>query len=297
MCCLGQRRREATVAPASPTSSTPARKTSRVPTERPSWASAARTSKPPGSCCAKPLSIRHAARRAVAPAGRGDHRIVPAAAGRSAGRRGLSTWTTASRSARSATARSILRSFGDDLKALLRAYQEEQRLGREHPEWLAWCRALCAIGCSRSSSRRRLSRARGSPAPARWSRPHPIPATTRCRCWCCSTESHRRPASTSLPPSALPISAGRTASRTAVSWAARSTIPTCSTRRPPRCRSRRISHLFAGDTATPRWLDACRRRRRFRRDLDLPSGTFPCPRTTTTPGCTGNAEYPPSACN
>ncbi len=34
----------------------------------------------------------------------------------------------------------FLRSFGDDLKALLQAYQEEQRLGRDHPEWLAWCR-------------------------------------------------------------------------------------------------------------------------------------------------------------
>ena len=34
----------------------------------------------------------------------------------------------------------FLRSFGDDIKALLHAYQEERRLGREHPEWLAWCR-------------------------------------------------------------------------------------------------------------------------------------------------------------
>ena len=36
----------------------------------------------------------------------------------------------------------FLRSFGDDLKALLRAYQEEKVLGREHPDWLAWCRTF-----------------------------------------------------------------------------------------------------------------------------------------------------------
>ena len=33
-----------------------------------------------------------------------------------------------------------LRSFGDDLKALLRAYEHEREHGRAHPEWLAWCR-------------------------------------------------------------------------------------------------------------------------------------------------------------
>lgn len=31
-----------------------------------------------------------------------------------------------------------LRSFGDDIKALLRAYRQEQQAGRSHPEWLAW---------------------------------------------------------------------------------------------------------------------------------------------------------------
>jgi hypothetical protein len=31
-----------------------------------------------------------------------------------------------------------LRSFGDDVKALLRAYEREQQHGRAHPEWLAW---------------------------------------------------------------------------------------------------------------------------------------------------------------
>ncbi len=35
-----------------------------------------------------------------------------------------------------------LRSFGDDLKALLKAYQREKRSGREHGDWLAWCRAF-----------------------------------------------------------------------------------------------------------------------------------------------------------
>jgi hypothetical protein len=34
----------------------------------------------------------------------------------------------------------FLRSFGDDLKALLKAYKREQKQGREHPEWLRWCR-------------------------------------------------------------------------------------------------------------------------------------------------------------
>lgn len=33
-----------------------------------------------------------------------------------------------------------LRSFGDDIKALLRAYQREKQAGRAHPEWLAWAR-------------------------------------------------------------------------------------------------------------------------------------------------------------
>jgi len=33
-----------------------------------------------------------------------------------------------------------LRSFGDDVKSLLRAYEREQRDGRAHPEWLAWAR-------------------------------------------------------------------------------------------------------------------------------------------------------------
>lgn len=35
-----------------------------------------------------------------------------------------------------------LRSFGDDLKALLKAYQREKQQGRECPEWLAWCRSF-----------------------------------------------------------------------------------------------------------------------------------------------------------
>jgi hypothetical protein len=33
-----------------------------------------------------------------------------------------------------------LRSFGDDMKALLRAYQREREAGRDHPAWLAWAR-------------------------------------------------------------------------------------------------------------------------------------------------------------
>jgi hypothetical protein len=33
-----------------------------------------------------------------------------------------------------------LRSFGDDMKALLRAYRREAQAGRAHPEWLAWAR-------------------------------------------------------------------------------------------------------------------------------------------------------------
>ena len=35
-----------------------------------------------------------------------------------------------------------LRSFGDDVKALLAAYQREKQGGREHPDWLAWCRGF-----------------------------------------------------------------------------------------------------------------------------------------------------------
>ena len=34
----------------------------------------------------------------------------------------------------------FLRSFGDDIKALLKAYERERRLGHDHPEWLKWCR-------------------------------------------------------------------------------------------------------------------------------------------------------------
>lgn len=34
----------------------------------------------------------------------------------------------------------FLRSFGDDVKMLLRAYMREKELGREHAEWLRWCR-------------------------------------------------------------------------------------------------------------------------------------------------------------
>jgi len=33
-----------------------------------------------------------------------------------------------------------LRSFADDVKRLLVAYQREKRAGRDHPAWLAWCR-------------------------------------------------------------------------------------------------------------------------------------------------------------
>ena len=33
-----------------------------------------------------------------------------------------------------------LRSFGDDIKALLRAYERERQTSRDHPEWLAWAR-------------------------------------------------------------------------------------------------------------------------------------------------------------
>jgi hypothetical protein len=35
-----------------------------------------------------------------------------------------------------------LRSFGDDLKAVMKAWQREKQAGREHPEWLAWCRSF-----------------------------------------------------------------------------------------------------------------------------------------------------------
>lgn len=38
--------------------------------------------------------------------------------------------------------RVYLRSFGDDLKAALRAYFREARHGRTHPEWLAWTRSF-----------------------------------------------------------------------------------------------------------------------------------------------------------
>ncbi len=34
----------------------------------------------------------------------------------------------------------FLRSFGDDVKMLLRAYMREKALGREHADWLRWCR-------------------------------------------------------------------------------------------------------------------------------------------------------------
>jgi uncharacterized protein YyaL (SSP411 family) len=37
---------------------------------------------------------------------------------------------------------SYLRSFGDDLKALMRAWAREKVAGRDHPEWLAWCRSF-----------------------------------------------------------------------------------------------------------------------------------------------------------
>lgn len=33
-----------------------------------------------------------------------------------------------------------LRSYGDDMKALLRAYERERTAGRDHPQWLAWAR-------------------------------------------------------------------------------------------------------------------------------------------------------------
>ena len=33
-----------------------------------------------------------------------------------------------------------LRSYGDDIKALLRAYRFEKNQGSDHPSWLAWCR-------------------------------------------------------------------------------------------------------------------------------------------------------------
>lgn len=35
-----------------------------------------------------------------------------------------------------------LRSFGDDLKILLHGYQFEKQHGREHPEWLSWCKSF-----------------------------------------------------------------------------------------------------------------------------------------------------------
>ena len=36
----------------------------------------------------------------------------------------------------------FLRSYADDLKALVKAYRREKRLGRERPEWLGWCRSF-----------------------------------------------------------------------------------------------------------------------------------------------------------
>lgn len=33
-----------------------------------------------------------------------------------------------------------LRSFGDDVKKLLQAYEQEKQAGRQHPQWLRWCR-------------------------------------------------------------------------------------------------------------------------------------------------------------
>jgi len=32
-----------------------------------------------------------------------------------------------------------LRSFGDDFKALMKAYIREHERRREHPDWLGWC--------------------------------------------------------------------------------------------------------------------------------------------------------------
>ena len=34
----------------------------------------------------------------------------------------------------------FLRCFTDDMKSLMRAYEDERRAGREHPEWIAWVR-------------------------------------------------------------------------------------------------------------------------------------------------------------
>jgi len=36
----------------------------------------------------------------------------------------------------------FLRSFGDGIKALLKAYRREKNRGRDHPQWLDWCRGL-----------------------------------------------------------------------------------------------------------------------------------------------------------
>lgn len=41
-----------------------------------------------------------------------------------------------------AAPRVFLRSFTEDLRMALRAYQRERRLGRDHPDWLAWCRSF-----------------------------------------------------------------------------------------------------------------------------------------------------------
>jgi hypothetical protein len=54
----------------------------------------------------------------------------------------------------------FLRSFGDDLKRLLLAYEREQRAGREHPNWLA-CAGNSPTGFRHNNSRMDRFPARG----------------------------------------------------------------------------------------------------------------------------------------
>ena len=39
------------------------------------------------------------------------------------------------------------RAPSEDMRTLVDAYRREKRLGREHPDWLRWCRQVWRTGC------------------------------------------------------------------------------------------------------------------------------------------------------
>ena len=231
------------------------------------WAFAARTSRPPSSCCAKPSWI-------ASPRGERLRRLgetiiasfltlqVEPPEGE-----GFHLARLASRICRTGRPEVFLRSFGDDIKALLQAYQAEKRLGRDHPEWLAWCRAVRRLAAHAAAAERRFP----ALVEAGHGRSRFRFTQLQLQRGAAAGAAHRRRTgdrSTLTRPSAPPSSAGHNGQSEGRFVGGTIDNPDVLDKEAATLSLEAYLHLYDA-TGDPRWIDRARGRGRLRRDVDL----------------------------